>query len=166
MQFVNAVIILCAAYTITYFCLFFLITRFFKSTAALPPRRALVSLLFTFLFVIIGYAIIFTLPHPIWGNRFQHGFCGGFISFLLYFFVVKDSGVILNKFQFFVFGVLVVTTLGVGNELLEYVLHNYFSMVMSTYINDTWLDLISNTTGLLLASVCFVPFLNTSPKTE
>ncbi len=46
-----------------------------------------------------------------------------------------------------------VMTLGVGNEIIEFLLHNYTGLQFSTAINDTWLDLVSNTVGAVLAGI-------------
>ena len=77
------------------------------------------------------------------------------MSFFICFRVVRDSRLLISKFQFFVFSVLVVTAMGVGNEIVEFVLQNYMPLVFSVDINDTWLDLISNGLGMLLGAALF-----------
>jgi hypothetical protein len=95
--------------------------------------------------------------YPEFSNRVLHAYGGGFMAFLVCFLVVRDSKLSLTKFQFFIFSFLIVAALGVANEILEFFLQNYAGMIFSSHINDTWYDLMSNTIGSLIATVCFVP---------
>jgi hypothetical protein len=162
MEFLISVVLLVVAFSISYFVLLFLFPYFFENRllGTVSLVAAARSLFIMFALVLVGYIVVFSISDPVLANRFQHGFCGGFLTFLLCFVAARDSSVNINRFQFFIFSVLVVTTLGVGNEILEYFLHNYTSLVMTTYINDTWLDLISNTVGVLLAGTILTPFLS------
>jgi hypothetical protein len=92
------------------------------------------------------------------GNRLLHIFGGGFLSFLICFFAVKDSELSISSFQFFSFSFLLVITLGVGNEILEFFLQNYAHFSFAQNVNDTWLDLISNAFGAIIAMACLTPF--------
>lgn len=89
---------------------------------------------------------------------------GAFISYLACFLVVEDRNIKINKIQFFIFSALVVTTLGVGNELLEFFLQHYTHLVFSNDSLDTWLDLASNTAGIFIAALVFTPFINKEEK--
>ncbi len=82
------------------------------------------------------------------------------MAFMVCFLVVKDSKLPVTKFQFLIFSALIATALGVANELLEFFLQHYFGFISAASVTDTWLDLLSNTVGILLASICFVPFIS------
>ncbi|MBM3204789.1 hypothetical protein FJZ48_02295 [Candidatus Uhrbacteria bacterium] len=82
------------------------------------------------------------------------------MAYMVCFIAAKDSRVSISKFSFFVFSVLIVTGLGVANEIIEFIGQNYFHYLFAPHINDTWLDLISNTVGIAVGSACFVPFAN------
>jgi len=104
-------------------------------------------------------AVIVNIPEP-FSNRIQHAVLGGFMAFLVCFLAVKDSALSINKFQFFTLSAFVVTTLGVGNEIMEFIVQEYLPIihfVFAATITDTWLDLVSNTVGILIAALCFVP---------
>jgi hypothetical protein len=92
-------------------------------------------------------------------NRIEHAFGGGFLAFLVCYLVARDMGRPITRFQFFVLSFLVVTALGVANEVLEFFAQEYFGVVLAKNLNDTWLDLISNTTGALIGAALFVPIL-------
>jgi hypothetical protein len=106
-----------------------------------------------------GYFVAFAIQDQELSNRFLHAFGGGFLGFLTCFLAAKDSSVVINKFQFFIFSVLIVIALGVANEILEFLLQNYVGIVFATSVNDTWLDLISNTIGIFIASAIFIPLV-------
>ena len=121
-------------------------------------RKSLLPILYIFAFSTFVYIVNFLIPDPEFANRLLHVFGGGFLGFSVCFFAVRDSGVHISKFQFFTFSVLVVLALGVANELLEFVLQIYGVVISATSVTDTWLDLASNTIGIIIASMCFIPF--------
>lgn len=146
---------LCLAYVV----LFFLFPYFFKSPRASVGINSLVSMFWVVLFSLAIYAIDSWIPDPWLANRFLHAMGGGFAAFLVCFFVVRDRKMALGKVQFVVFSILIVIALGVANEILEFVLQNTTKMVFADSINDTWLDLISNTVGALLAALCLTSWI-------
>lgn len=76
---------------------------------------------------------------------------------IICFLVVRDSGLKIGRFQFFVFSAMIVTALGVGNEILEYYAQTYFGIIAAATVDDTWLDLISNTVGICAAALLLIP---------
>ncbi|MDB5266221.1 MAG: hypothetical protein JWN89_36 [Parcubacteria group bacterium] len=147
------------AYPILYLVSLFLVAYFFEQRIPkLDFHRACLSIV-TILILNFFSALIVESFDGALANRIQHGLCGGFLALVVCFLAIRDSKVVINKFQFFVFTALVVTALGVGNEILEFVLQHYLGFVMSTTIEDTWLDLISNSIGIILAASITVPFL-------
>ncbi|MES2623172.1 MAG: hypothetical protein V4576_02060 [Patescibacteria group bacterium] len=147
--------LLCVTYTV----LFYFFPFFFNENKQVVKPK-LFSYLLIIALSIIGYYISFNIPDPIFANRFLHGFGGGFMAFFTCFLAARDSKITSGKLRFFILSALIVTALGVGNEILECILQYYNIMISADTINDTWLDLISNTTGMLIASMCFVSFIS------
>jgi len=123
-------------------------------------KRDIISLFIIFLISFLVYIIAFRIPNEQLSNRFLHAFGGGFLAFLICFLIVKNTNLQLTKFQFFIFSFLLVTAMGVTNEILEFFLQNYAGFIFSASVNDTWLDLISNAVGALIAGAVLVPFVN------
>jgi hypothetical protein len=98
-------------------------------------------------------------------NRIQHAFGGGFLAFLTCFLVAKDMGRPITRFQFFVLSFLIVTALGVANEIFEFVMQDFFGFYFAKHLNDTWLDLVSNTVGALTAALILVPLIRKGGNT-
>jgi hypothetical protein len=148
---------------LTYLILYkLLFPRFFDEPISKLGQKSLFSLLIIVIISVANYLLIYyflDIESGI-GNRILHAFGGGFMTFLVCYLVVKDSRLPINKFQFFIISVLIVASLGIVNEIYEFILQNYFDVLAAATINDTWLDLISNSVGTLVASVCFVPFVN------
>lgn len=92
-------------------------------------------------------------------NRLLHALGGGFLGIVTCFLAARDGRAAISRFQFFVFGILVVTALGVGNEIMEFMLQMTTDMIFATGVFDTWLDLVSNTVGALAASAVLLPFI-------
>jgi hypothetical protein len=99
-------------------------------------------------------------------NRIEHAVGGGFLAFLVCYLVARDMGQRITRFQFFVLAFLTVTALGVANEIIEFIAQEHFGIVLAKNLNDTWLDLISNTLGALFAAACFVPRIHTKLETR
>jgi len=108
------------ALCVGYFILLKLFPYFFAQKV-LPQRRSpWFPLAYIVLFSALVYAANFLIPDPELANRILHIFGGGFLAFSVCFFAVRDSGVYISKFQFFLFSVLIVLALGTANELLEF----------------------------------------------
>jgi ABC-type Co2+ transport system permease subunit len=146
------------AMCIGYFILLAVLPLFFAQKITRPKKNQLIPLVYIILFSTLAYAVSFLIQDIELGNRFLHIFGGGFLGFFVCFLATRNSGVHVNKFQFFMFGALIVLVLGIANELLEFILQNYWGFIMSISVNDTWLDLASNSVGVILASIFFVPF--------
>lgn len=85
------------------------------------------------------------------GNRFLHSIGGGFVMVLVIFFSIKDFNIKINRIQYLIISLLIVTFLGVINELTEYIFQLQFNLIFNNNIYDTWLDLGSNLIGSILA---------------
>lgn len=121
---------------------------FFKGTLISLRNVSFRSIAFIVAACFGVFAILMLTPDLILRNRLQHGLGGGFIAFLVCFFAAQDSKVRMTRFQFIALSILIVTSLGAANEILEFYLQNYLGLTMATTLNDTWLDLISNTIGI------------------
>jgi hypothetical protein len=143
---------------VTYFILLKFFPLFFAQQITLTRRKPWIPLLSIVIVSVLAYAVSFSMPDIELDNRILHIFGGGFVGFFVCFLAARDSSVHINKLQFFVFSVLIVLALGIANELLEFFLQEYFGFIFATSVDDTWLDLASNTIGIILASMCFVPF--------
>ena len=149
-------LLLTALYCFVYVVLFFLFPTFFNQAREKLSKRSLISLGIIILLSFVAYIISYNIANEQIGNRFLHGFGGGFLAFLMCWLVARDTKLKITKFQFFVFSFLIVTGLGVANELLEFLLQSTTSFIFSPTATDTWLDLLSNTIGALIASAIFV----------
>jgi hypothetical protein len=151
-------IFLTLAMCVTYFILLYLFPFFFAQKIISPRKDFLFSLVCIISFSVLAYVLNFLIQDAWIANRILHIFGGGFLGFLVCFLAVRDSGVHINKFQFFLFSALIVLALGIANELMELILQECNVMVSATTVDDTWLDLASNVIGVAIASVCLVPF--------
>jgi len=150
---------LTVALSLSYFILHILFNLFFQGEFVAIPARAPRSVLYIAILSVIAYAISFSISNVELSNRVLHAFGGGFVSFFVCYRVVNDAKTPITKFQFFIFSALVVIAMGVANEILEFFLQNYSHFVFSRNPNDTWLDLISNTIGVLIGGFALTPFL-------
>ena len=147
-----------------YFGLTYLYLGFFEGI--LPPafrRRSLYSILGISICMLAVFTGVYLMPSMDIGigNRILHAFGGGFLAYLVCFLVVCDSGLRISRFRFFIFTFLVVTALGVANEMLEFLLQSTTGLIFSPTPTDTWLDLASNLVGTLLAAVPLTYFVKT-----
>jgi hypothetical protein len=148
--------LLCVAYI-----LFLQVFNYFFAHKTVPiPYKAVSSITLIFFLSLIGYAIAFKIHDIELANRIMHGFGGGFLAFLVCYLAVRDSELKISRFQFFVFSFLLVTAMGVANEILECILQQYGGLRSATSVTDTWYDLISNTVGILIAAAFLVPFIS------
>ena len=99
------------------------------------------------------FSIVFLIKDPELANRFQHAIAGGFLAMLISYLAFKDSQVEINKLQIILLSVLVVTFLGVLNEILEFIIQINTNLVFADNLNDTWLDLTSNFFGIMLGNI-------------
>jgi hypothetical protein len=103
--------------------------------------------------LIIGvFVVALSVPDAELGNRFQHAVGGGVLGVVLCYLVFRDHRIKATRFQFFIWTALIVTALGVGNELLEFVVQSEGSFVFANNVFDTWRDLASNSVGIALAA--------------
>lgn len=98
------------------------------------------------------------IPDRVLANRFLHTFGGGFLVVLVCFLAIKDSNTTVNKFQFFIISISMAALFGTANEILEFILQNLLGLTAAYTINDTWLDLISNTIGSIIGVIALMPF--------
>lgn len=123
-------------------------------------RRSLRSLGLIFLTAGVVFIAMNLVDDRQLANRIEHAFGGGFLAFLMCYLVARDMGRPITRFQFFVLGFLVVTALGVANEIFEFFAQEYYGIILAKNLDDTWLDLISNTVGAFIGAAIFVPMLN------
>lgn len=152
---------------ISYLILFFLFPYFFENTRKIRiSYRSIISIIVICLVSYVSVASALSIHDKEIGNRLLHVFGGGFTAFLVCFLAIKDSGLKIRRFQFFLISFLIVTFLGVVNEVVEFFLQYYFNFISASRAIDTWLDLTSNIVGALIASVCMVPFIPKKVQTQ
>lgn len=147
------------AYCLLYLGLVPFFTLFFagrRPAAWGVSRRDILIIIFA---TVIIFSYTASIQDPLLENRLQHALGGGFLGFFVCLLAWRRSEVAVNRLQFFFFSLLLVITLGVGNEVLEYFLQTYTSLHFASSIDDTWLDLLSNTIGALLGGALFIPFI-------
>jgi len=152
LTFINLALCVC------YFLFIFLFSKFFeqKEKTKIYSKRTLFSLLLITVLSWVIYFISYSFSNLEMGNRFLHALGGGFMSVVVCYLAVRNNKFSLTRFQFFVFSFMLVSTMGVANELLEFFLQSYFHLPAASTITDTWLDLLSNTVGILIASLVCV----------
>ncbi len=149
---------LCVMYFVFSYCL----ARFFQwENPKFTMRQSVRSLGLIFLLASIVFIAMNIVEDRQIANRIEHAFGGGFLAFMVCYLVARDMARPITRFQFFVLSFLVVTALGVANEILEFFAQEYFGVVLAKNLNDTWLDLISNTIGAFIGAAAFVPLLKT-----
>ncbi len=148
---------LTAAFYLAYFALYFLFPYFFEGKTRKLTKKSVGSVIGIVLFSFAVFVASAAIDNAELSNRVLHVFGGGFLSFLICFLAVRDSGLKLPRFRFFLFSFLIVIALGSFNEIAEYFLQNYLRFGFARNVNDTWLDLMSNVTGALIASAVLVP---------
>ena len=155
-------------YTLAYIGLLFFFPLFFQQSLPKLNVRSLYSVLGICAVWIFFFAIseIVGVSFEEWGNRILHAMAGGFTALLMCYVALRDSKVVITRFQFTILSFLLVTALGVGNEIAEFFGQYYTDLVFAPTINDTWLDLISNTVGALLGIAVSMPFLAWSFNTD
>src|SRR3989344_2128456 len=148
-----------AAILISYVVLYFAFPWFFRTSQRVPGQQFLRSIFTIVVLMAIILAIAFNVPNDFWANRIQHAFLGAFIMSFICFRAVKDTGVSIDPIRFFLISGMLVTTLGVTGEMLEFFFHSLGYHVFSYSIEDTWWDLLSNAVGATIGGLLFAPFI-------
>lgn len=142
---------------VSYFLLSFVFSRFFSQ----PLTNKSLKKLYPVSIIVILSLIISAISHemPVGpDNRFLHALGGGWMMVLVCFLAIKNLQFGISRFQFILVSALTATAFGVANELLEFFLENYFGLIANVSLNDTWLDLLSNTAGITFALLVLTPF--------
>ncbi len=152
---------LAVSFWLTYAALFFIFPLFFANRLPRPTLRSAASLAMIFAALLAIFVVVAAIhDHDrVLANRVLHALGGGFLSFFVCWLVVRDTRLAIGRFQFLVFSALTVTTLGVGNEILEFFFAIFLRVNFQSDGFDTWLDLISNAVGTALGALVFVPLL-------
>jgi len=145
---------------VAYYVIFKIFTVFFSAEKARISIASIRSVVIILVISVLGYIITFKITDLELGNRVLHIVVGGFLVTLICFLVVKDGGFQINKLQFFIFSLFVVTAFGVFNEHIEYFLQTYVRVLFYSNPRDTWLDLLSNSIGIISANIILLPFIN------
>ena len=146
-------------FVVSYFILAFVFSLFFEKQTKPGLKKVISSLVSILVLSLVTQYIASVIPNPDIANRFLHSVAGGVLALFVCFIVVRDFNFKINKIQFFIFAILLVTALGVVNELAEFICHHFFGQIMADSIEDTWLDLVSNTAGALVSAFILVPFI-------
>ncbi len=146
-------------YWVVYAVLLHLFSYFFNLKAYSNKGGVFKSLVFISVVFLLFFAISEVVTDRDLGNRILHSLAGGFTATLLCFFAMRDSCTNITRLQFAIFTFLIVMSLGVANEITEFAGQNLGLYVFSTSINDTWLDLVSNTVGAIVGCVALTPFV-------
>lgn len=141
-----------AFYAIAYAAVSFLSALFFSGKLPRFGRESVRSIVILAVLIAAVFAVVAFIPGEELGNRFQHAVGGGVLGIVLCFLVFRDQRIRVKRFQFFVWSVLVVTALGVCNELFEFFAQSFSTMIFADNPLDTWRDFASNTVGIALAA--------------
>lgn len=151
---------LALGYAVVYLFLYFFFPHFFGERPAKLSKQQLFSIPLLIFLSLLMWQVSVGIANQELGNRLLHAVGGGMLASLACFLAVKDSRVKITKAQFFILTVLIVTALGVANELAEFFLQETTGEIFAPTITDTWLDLLSNTLGTLVATLALVPCLH------
>ena len=105
---------------------------------------------------VFGWAVFFGTGYMTgteFANRILHAVGGGVLAFVAYYMAVIDADIKMCSIQFFLLGFLLVSTLGVVNELFELMLDIYTGISFAPHRLDTWFDLLSNTVGIIVSGI-------------
>jgi len=121
----------------------------------LDPWRTLSSI--AAIALVATAANVVTLQVSDWqlANRILHTFGGGFAAYLVCVLAARDIGLSIGRLRFFIVATLIVTAIGVANEHVELALQSFAHLRFAASVSDTWLDLASNTAGIVLAAALF-----------
>lgn len=148
---ITTILIFSITYCVLYLALLWIISEKWPNFTP----RSIYSLVLLAALNVLLFALYLFIPSEFWGNRIQHAIGGGMLAFFMFWLVIRDTQTHLTRLQFFTLGFLVVTALGVANELLEFVAQHYTSIIFAGSIYDTWWDLLSNTAGACVGGLLF-----------
>jgi hypothetical protein len=143
---------LCGLICLSYIALSYLFTYFFESRAPRFHVSDIYAILGVAVYLLVVFYVTRHIPNDFWANRFLHAFGGGFAAYIICYLVARAQHLHVGPIKFLVFSCMVVTSLGVANELMELFLQINTHLVFADSITDTWLDLLSNSVGILLAA--------------
>lgn len=141
-----------AFYAIAYITVSILSALFFTGKLPRFGRESARSIAILAVLIAAVFAVVALIPGEELGNRFQHAVGGGVLGIVLCVLVFRDQRIRVKRFQFLVWSVLVVTALGVGNELFEFFAQSFSTIVFADNPLDTWRDLASNMVGIAVAA--------------
>lgn len=154
------VLVVAGGLSLMYFVLSYCLALFFEwEMPKFTVRKSMRVIGIIFFIAFLVMLMMESVENRELANRIEHAFGGGVLAFLMCYLVARDNGKRITRFQFFVLAFLTVTALGVANEILEFIAQEYFGIVLAKNLNDTWLDLVSNTVGAFIGAVCFVPLV-------
>lgn len=145
---------------VSYFVLSAAVPWFFEVPRPPLGKKSLMSVCIIVLWIALVSVIVYFVPSVFWANRIQHAFGGGFLELFICFRAFKDTGVAISPIRFFLLAGMLVTTLGVANEIMELFFQVTIHFIFADSIYDTWLDLLSNTVGATLGGLVFAPFIS------
>lgn len=116
------------------------------------------------LMAIVGDAASTVVPDWQLANRALHVFGGALPAYLACILAARAAGLTIGRARIVLAAALMVTALGVANEHVELVLQQFWHLRFAAGPLDTWLDLASNTAGIVLGALLLLPF--TPGKTE
>jgi hypothetical protein len=135
-----------------YILCYFVSQKLFKRSQCKLTKQSIISLLLILIFSVCVYFVSYHLiTNKVLGNRFLHIFGGGFTLFIVVFLALKDAKIKLKSWVVLLIGFMVVTLLGLFNEVLEILIQKNIGFTLATSLDDTLLDLLSNNIGLVLA---------------
>ena len=73
------------------------------------------------------------------------------MAMLVCYRAMKDAHLKISRFQFVALSLLLATAMGVANELMEFSIQTTAGIIFAPNTMDTWLDLTSNTVGMVVA---------------
>jgi len=123
------------------------------SVRSVSPRRTLFIALVLALVQGVLYCASFLIASDFWENRFLHAVAGGAFGVLLVHTALREARVILTKMQYVAIVVPVVSFFGVGYEIAEFLATIIFGFEFQFTRYDTWYDLVSNTVGIMGATL-------------
>lgn len=149
-----------AGILLSYGVLLFAVPWFFKEPLRRPGKQSVISLALILILMGVITWVVFSIPSEFWGNRIQHAFGGGFLMLFVCVRAFHDSGTRIDPIRFFLIAGMLVTTLGVASEIIEFFFQMTTPLVFADSIYDSWLDLLSNAVGATLGGLVFAPFIS------
>ena len=119
--------------------------------ASFSLKRVSTTICILALLCLLAAGFVGSYSESMSANFFQHAVGGGLACGLVCIVLLQAFSLHLSKFSLLVIIIAAVSTLGVMNELLEFVLQSTTPLMFSFDNADTWRDLAANTAGALLA---------------